>query len=120
MAGSREGAVPCTIIILGGNLTEGEWILSCSILLYNLKKQSELHYITEIHNHEPLGLRKRAVKPSVIAAIICVRYAMLPLFGIAVVKAAEHQGFLPQSPLYQYVLLIQFTLPPAMSIGKDT
>ncbi|KAG6501517.1 protein PIN-LIKES 7-like isoform X1 [Zingiber officinale] len=80
-----EGAVPCTIIILGSNLTQ--------------------------------GLRKCAVKPAVIAAIICVRYVMLPLFGIAVVKAAEHQGFLPQSPLYQYVLLIQFTLPPAMSIG---
>ncbi|WOL16833.1 protein PIN-LIKES 7-like [Canna indica] len=64
-----------------------------------------------------LGLRKSAVKPSVVAAIICVRYVILPLSGIAVVKGAGEVGFLPQSPLYRFVLLIQFTLPPAMSIG---
>ncbi|WOL07239.1 protein PIN-LIKES 7-like [Canna indica] len=83
-----NAAVPSTIIILGGNLTE--------------------------------GLRKSTLKPLVIAAIICVRYVMLPLFGILVVTAAGHLGFLPRSPLYRYVLLIQYTVPPAMSIGTMT
>lgn len=63
------------------------------------------------------GLRRSAVKPVVIVAIICVRYVILPFFGIAVVKAAGALGFLPPAPLFHYVLLIQFTLPPAMSIG---
>ncbi|XP_072987999.1 protein PIN-LIKES 7-like isoform X1 [Typha latifolia] len=63
------------------------------------------------------GFHKSVIKPSVISAIIAVRYAILPLFGIAVVKLASQLGFLPPSPLYHFVLLIQFTLPPAMSIG---
>ncbi|XP_038972432.1 protein PIN-LIKES 7 isoform X2 [Phoenix dactylifera] len=63
------------------------------------------------------GIRGSAVKPVEIVAIICVRYVILPLFGIAVVEAAGELGFLPPSPLFQYMLLIQFTLPPAMSIG---
>ncbi|CAL9164947.1 unnamed protein product [Musa hybrid cultivar] len=84
-----DGTIPCTIIILGGNLTEA-------------------------------GLRKSTVRPLVITAIVCVRYVILPLFGIAVVMAAGHVGFLPPSPLYRYVLLIQFTVPPAMSIGTMT
>ncbi|XP_010918345.1 protein PIN-LIKES 7 [Elaeis guineensis] len=63
------------------------------------------------------GLRGSAVKPAVIVAIIGVRYVILPLFGIAVVKAAGVLGFLPPSPLFEFVLLIQFTLPPAMAIG---
>ncbi|CAL9044899.1 protein PIN-LIKES 7 [Musa acuminata AAA Group] len=80
-----DGTIPCTIIILGGNLTE--------------------------------GLRKSTVKPLVIVAIICVRYVILPLSGIVVVMAAGRLGFLPQSPLYSFILLIQYTVPPAMSIG---
>lgn len=31
--------------------------------------------------------------------------------------AAGRLGFLPQSPLYCFILLIQYTVPPAMSIG---
>ncbi|CAL9090960.1 unnamed protein product [Musa textilis] len=84
-----DGTIPCTIIILGGNLTEA-------------------------------GLRKSTVKPAVIVAIICVRYVILPLSGIAVVMAAGHLGFLPQSPLYCFILLVQYTVPPAMSIGTMT
>ncbi|XP_062220865.1 protein PIN-LIKES 7-like isoform X2 [Phragmites australis] len=63
------------------------------------------------------GVRKTAVPPAVVAAIIGVRYVILPVTGIVVVKAAREMGFLPPDPLYQYMLMIQFTLPPAMSIG---
>ncbi|KAJ3680399.1 hypothetical protein LUZ60_016677 [Juncus effusus] len=63
------------------------------------------------------GLRKMHVRPLAIFAIISVRYVILPICGIGVVKAAAQLGFLPDSPLYHFVLLIQFTLPPAMSIG---
>lgn len=80
-----DGTLPCTTLILGGNLTS--------------------------------GLRKSAVRPAVILAIALVRYIALPISGIAVVKAAAALGFLPQDPLFQYVLLTQFTLPPAVAIG---
>lgn len=55
--------------------------------------------------------------PAVVAAIICVRYVILPIVGVVVVRAAREIGLLPPDPLYQYVLMVQFALPPAMSIG---
>ncbi|KAM0833254.1 hypothetical protein ACQ4PT_064370 [Festuca glaucescens] len=63
------------------------------------------------------GVRKTTVSRWVIAAIICVRYVILPVVGVVVVKSARMLGFLPPDPLYQYVLMLQFALPPAMSIG---
>ncbi|XP_073058120.1 protein PIN-LIKES 7-like [Primulina eburnea] len=66
------------------------------------------------------GWRKAKLKPTVIIAVICVRYIILPVVGIGVVKAASHFGFLPSDPLFHFVLLIQFTLPPGMSIGTMT
>ncbi|CAL5079781.1 unnamed protein product [Urochloa decumbens] len=63
------------------------------------------------------GVRKTKVPPAVVAAIICVRYVILPLVGVAVVRAAREMGFLPPDPLYQYTLMMHFAVPPAMSIG---
>ncbi|KAF5453786.1 hypothetical protein F2P56_023506 [Juglans regia] len=66
------------------------------------------------------GLRSSKVKLSIIIGVVFVRYVLLPLIGIWVVKAAAHLGFLPSDPLYHFVLLVQFTLPPAMNIGTMT
>ncbi|KAM7261081.1 hypothetical protein ACFE04_026556 [Oxalis oulophora] len=66
------------------------------------------------------GLRKSQLKFWVIVGVVCVRYVMLPVVGISVVKAAASVGFLPSEPLYQFVLMIQFALPPAMNIGTMT
>ncbi|KAH7653584.1 Membrane transport protein [Dioscorea alata] len=63
------------------------------------------------------GLGKGGMKPSVIIAIIAIRYIVLPIAGIGIVRMANQLGFLPQDPMFAYVLMIQFTLPPAMSIG---
>ncbi|XP_058180591.1 protein PIN-LIKES 7 [Rhododendron vialii] len=63
------------------------------------------------------GLRTGRLKPIMVIAVILVRYVLLPVIGIGVVKAAGNLGFLPSDPLYRYVLLIQFALPPAMNIG---
>ncbi|KAJ1693676.1 hypothetical protein LUZ63_010374 [Rhynchospora breviuscula] len=80
-----NAAIPCTILILGGNLTK--------------------------------GIQRSALKPLVVVAITVIRYVFLPICGIGVVTGADKLGFLPESPLFKYVLLIQFTVPPAMSIG---
>jgi predicted permease len=57
------------------------------------------------------------LKRSLIVVIVCIRYVAMPLIGIAVVHAAHGVGFLPHDPLYRYVLMMQFALPPAMNIG---
>ena len=66
------------------------------------------------------GLRSSRMKPSVIIGVLLVRYVLLPAIGIWVVKAAATLGFLPSDPLYHFVLMVQFTLPPAMNIGTMT
>ncbi|XP_009420836.2 protein PIN-LIKES 7-like [Musa acuminata AAA Group] len=63
------------------------------------------------------GLRRSVVSNAVIVAIVCVRYLVLPVIGIAVVRAAYGLGLVPYDPLYRYVLMIQFGVPPAMNIG---
>ncbi|XP_058009051.1 protein PIN-LIKES 5 isoform X2 [Hevea brasiliensis] len=66
------------------------------------------------------GLKSSRIKPWIIVVTIFVRYGILPAIGIWVVKAAGRLGFLPSDPLYHYVLMIQYTLPPAMNIGTMT
>ncbi|CAD6201760.1 unnamed protein product [Miscanthus lutarioriparius] len=77
--------IPCTVLILGGNLTK--------------------------------GIGKTVTKPIVVISIIVIRFVLLPTCGIGIVTAATKLGLLPNSPLYRYVLLLQSTVPPAMSIG---
>lgn len=66
------------------------------------------------------GLRASKIKSWIVVGVICVRYIILPAIGMWVVKAAGHLGFLPSDPLFHYVLMIQYTLPPAMNIGTMT
>ncbi|OVA00649.1 Auxin efflux carrier [Macleaya cordata] len=63
------------------------------------------------------GIHSSKVKPLTVIGIICVKYMILPVIGIGVVRAAHSLGLLPSEKLFQYVLMIQFTLPPAMNIG---
>ncbi|CAN6174809.1 unnamed protein product [Urochloa humidicola] len=64
------------------------------------------------------GVRGGAsVKPSVIAGIVVVRYVLLPLLGTAVVKGAVRLGLIQPDPLYQFILHLQYAVPPAMNIG---
>lgn len=66
------------------------------------------------------GLKVSKIRPTEIIAVICVRYVFLPIIGIGVVRGANFLGLLPPDPLFQFVLLIQFALPPAMNIGTMT
>ncbi|KAL8246743.1 hypothetical protein R6Q59_007959 [Mikania micrantha] len=66
------------------------------------------------------GLKKSGVGVWLIVGILVVRYVALPIVGIGVVKAAHRVGFVGSDSLYQFVLLIQYSLPPAMAIGTIT
>ncbi|KDP24917.1 hypothetical protein JCGZ_24295 [Jatropha curcas] len=63
------------------------------------------------------GLRRSGVSVGVIIGIIAVRYILMPLSGIGVVKLAHHFGMVGSDSLYQFVLLLQYALPPAMTVG---
>ncbi|KAK8950025.1 hypothetical protein KSP40_PGU007255 [Platanthera guangdongensis] len=66
------------------------------------------------------GIRGSRIRASAIIGVIVVRYLLLPLVGIAIVKGAVRLGLVHADPLYQFVLLMQFALPPAMNIGTIT
>ncbi|XP_055961500.1 protein PIN-LIKES 7-like [Mercurialis annua] len=66
------------------------------------------------------GLRSSRIKAWIIVGVVLVRFVMLPAIGIWLVKAAATLGFLPPDPLYHFVLMVQYTLPPAMTIGTMT
>jgi predicted permease len=66
------------------------------------------------------GLREEGIQKSLVVGIVVARYIALPLTGILVVKGAVHFGLVQPEPLYQFVLLLQFVVPPAMNIGTIT
>ncbi|KAI4314666.1 hypothetical protein L6164_027554 [Bauhinia variegata] len=63
------------------------------------------------------GLRSSSVKKSEIISTIIARFIILPFIGMFVVKAATALGFVPLDPLFQYVLVMQYAMPPAMNIS---
>nr|GEX32068.1 auxin efflux carrier [Tanacetum cinerariifolium] len=63
------------------------------------------------------GLKRSGTGLWLIVGILVVRYVALPLMGILIVKAAQYVGFVGSDPLYKFVLLIQYSLPPAMAIA---
>ncbi|WJX55945.1 hypothetical protein P8452_41657 [Trifolium repens] len=63
------------------------------------------------------GLKSSSVKPLTLISIIVARLFVLPLIGLFIVKAAASFGFLPVDPLFQYTLVMQYAMPPAMNIS---
>ncbi|XP_031269285.1 protein PIN-LIKES 3-like isoform X3 [Pistacia vera] len=66
------------------------------------------------------GLQRSGISFSVIIGIIAVRFIFLPLLGVVVVKAAHHFGMVGSDSLYQFILLLQFSLPPGVAVGTIT
>jgi len=66
------------------------------------------------------GLRGSGIQSSLIVGIVAVRFVFLPLIGTAIVKGAVHFGLVHSDPLYQFVLLLQFAVPPALNIGMSS
>lgn len=63
------------------------------------------------------GLKGTNTPVWTVVGIVAVRYIFLPLLGVAVVKGVIHLSLVHSDPLYQFVLLLQYALPPAMNIG---
>ncbi|KAL5988470.1 hypothetical protein ACLOJK_036235 [Asimina triloba] len=63
------------------------------------------------------GIRRSDIRFSLVAGIIVARFIVLPVLGILIVKGAVHFGLVHGDPLYQFILLLQFAVPPALNIG---
>ncbi|PIA56952.1 hypothetical protein AQUCO_00700957v1 [Aquilegia coerulea] len=66
------------------------------------------------------GLTESGTPVLLIVGVVIIRYVLQPLFGVFVVKGAAHFGFVNSDPLYQFVLLLQYAVPPALNIGTIT
>lgn len=67
------------------------------------------------------GLKGSGIQLRVVIGIVVVRYIILPLLGILIIKGAIHVGLVPSNDkLFVFLLLIQYALPPAMNIGTMT
>ncbi|XP_041022402.1 protein PIN-LIKES 3-like isoform X2 [Juglans microcarpa x Juglans regia] len=66
------------------------------------------------------GLQGRGIRKSLIIGIVVVRYIALPLTGIFIIKGAHQIGLVHSDPLYRFILLLQYVVPPAMNIGVIT
>jgi len=64
------------------------------------------------------GLKGTSTPVWTIVGIIAVRYIFLPIIGVVVVQGAIKLGLVQADPLYQFVLLLQYAVPPAMNIGN--
>ncbi|KAF7837438.1 protein PIN-LIKES 3-like [Senna tora] len=56
----------------------------------------------------------------IIIGIIVVRYVALPVLGVGILKGAMRMGLIHSNPLYRFILLLQYALPPAISISTIT
>ncbi|XP_059434321.1 protein PIN-LIKES 3-like isoform X1 [Corylus avellana] len=63
------------------------------------------------------GLRGSGVGPLIILGVIAIRYIIMPSLGIVIVKAANHFGMVGSDSLFQFTLMLQYALPPAMNVG---
>ncbi|KAG6677270.1 hypothetical protein I3842_14G017300 [Carya illinoinensis] len=63
------------------------------------------------------GLKGAGIGPALIVGIIAIRYIIMPSLGIGIVKAANHFGIVGSDALYQFTLMLQYALPPAMNVG---
>lgn len=64
------------------------------------------------------GLKGTSTPVWTIVGIVVVRYIFLPILGVVVVQSAINLGLVQKDPLYQFVLLLQYAVPPAMNIGN--
>ncbi|OMO65656.1 Auxin efflux carrier [Corchorus capsularis] len=54
---------------------------------------------------------------SLIIGIIVIRNILLPGIGILIVKVAKYWGMVNSDSFYQFTLMLQYAIPPAMNIG---
>lgn len=65
------------------------------------------------------GLQSSKVKLPVIISVIVAKFMIIPAIGLLIVRTAASFHWFPADPLFQYVLVLQYAMPPAMNISKS-
>ncbi|CAN4116704.1 unnamed protein product [Withania somnifera] len=66
------------------------------------------------------GFKRSGVGIWLLFGIIVVRFVILPIIGVAVITVAKNLDMVGSDPLYHFVILLQYAVPPAMAIGTIT
>lgn len=106
-------------LIMGGNLLNGR-LRRPRISFRQHRRTRSCNNLTNamLISSSPGGRGGARVEPSVLAGVVVVRYVLLPLVGTGLVKGAVHLGLVQPDPLYQFILMLQYAVPPAMNIGE--
>ncbi|XP_010428717.1 PREDICTED: protein PIN-LIKES 3-like isoform X1 [Camelina sativa] len=89
-----DGAIPAMTLIMGGNLLKGLTMSS--------------------------GITSSGITKFSIIGVLVARYILLPISGVLIVRGAYKLDLVTSEPLYQFVLLLQYAVPPAMNLGTMT
>ncbi|XP_027179671.1 protein PIN-LIKES 3-like [Coffea eugenioides] len=116
VVGLLIGVSPLREVIVGG--TAPLRVVESSVLLLG---EAAIPSMTLIMGANLLrGLKRSGVNLWMILGIILIRFAALPVLGVVIIKAARDFGMVGSDPLYHFVLLLQYSVPPAMAIGTIT
>jgi len=64
------------------------------------------------------GFRGSGIQLRIVMSIVAVRFIVLPVLGIFIVKGVVDLGLVPSDDkLLVFILLLQYSMPPAMNIG---
>ncbi|XP_020235383.1 protein PIN-LIKES 3 isoform X1 [Cajanus cajan] len=66
------------------------------------------------------GLNALGKQLPLVIGVIVVKCIVLPALGVGIVKAAIRLGLIHRDPLYEFLLLLQFALPPAVTMSTIT
>ncbi|KAL1360724.1 protein PIN-LIKES 3 [Arachis hypogaea] len=66
------------------------------------------------------GLKGQSMNRKIIVGIVVVKGIAVPAIGIGIIKGATRFGLINPDPLYQFVLLLQYAVPPAVAISTVT
>ncbi|CAN7042408.1 unnamed protein product [Brassica oleracea var. botrytis] len=111
-----EGTIPLLTLIIGGNLLKGKQQQKLQVNTFFFSARDKIHLSVSMIT----GLRGSGMHKSVILGVVVVRYVLLPIIGVLIVQGAHQLGLITSEPLYQFVLLLQYVVPPAMNLGTIT
>uniref|UniRef100_A0A7C9EB02 Auxin efflux carrier family protein n=1 Tax=Opuntia streptacantha TaxID=393608 RepID=A0A7C9EB02_OPUST len=67
------------------------------------------------------GFKGSGIQLRIVMSIVAVRFIVLPVLGIFIVKGVVDLGLVPSDDkLLVFILLLQYCMPPAMNIGTIT
>lgn len=67
------------------------------------------------------GIKASGIELRIVMSIVAVRFIVLPVVGIFIVKGVVDLGLVPSDDkLFVFILLLQYSMPPAMNIGTIT